>query len=112
MLIVFLFIILKIVSIKYKRHGYLLFNIYKPQYQEVKEKLTLLASEKNVNLSDVNYNIRKPWLIVFKNTDLKTTNSLIKDLEKAFSKKPKKITMYNYWFLIGFLTLLVILWRF
>jgi|AntAceMinimDraft_18_1070375.scaffolds.fasta_scaffold00117_24 hypothetical protein len=104
--------LLKFISIKKKRHGTFLFNTYKKQYKELKSDITSLTEVLEIDNKNINYNQRKPWLVVIKDVELKKANELFKKLDNTYTHKPKKLTMYNYWFVIIFLTLMVILWRF
>lgn len=111
-LIIIIFIILKICSIIKKRHGYFLFNTYKKDYFEVKNQLENLAETLEIDKSVINYNIKKPYLIIFNQVDYKTIKKLAGKLDKVFVKKPKKITMYHYWSVVIYLILVAIIWRF
>jgi hypothetical protein len=105
-------IVLKLISIKKKRHGYFLFNTFKNQYSDTSKEITEIGIELKLSQENINYNLRKPWLVVLKDVELKKANDFNKKLDKVFSKKPKKLTMYNYWFVVAFLIAMVVLWRF
>jgi len=104
--------LLKFISIKKKRHGSFLFNTYKKQYMDIKRDISSLAEEFEIDNKNINYNQRKPWLVVIKDVELNKANKFLKKLDNTYTHKPKKLTMYNYWFVIGFLTLMVVIWRF
>ena len=104
--------ILKIITIKKKRHGYLLFNTFKKQYDDVSKDITELADEFNIARKNINYNRRRPWLVCIKDVELKKADKLIKKLDNIYTHKPKSLTMYNYWTVIVFLTLMASIWRF
>lgn len=104
--------ILKLISLKQKKHGYFLLNTYRCQYNDVFKDITEIVVESEVVLKNINYNQKTPFLVVLKDVKLKKANDFMKELDKRHSQKPKKFTMYNYWFIVGFLISMVILWRF
>ena len=105
-------VILKIVSIKRKKHGYFLFNVYVKHYLDSKNQLYALATKYGIDHSKINYHMCKPWLVIIKDTHLKTVNKMIKDYDSLYAKAHKKITMYNYWYVVAVLVLITALWRF
>lgn len=111
-LILLLIIILKIISLKKQKHGYFLLNNYKKQYQDTKNNLLELAIELEIEKSNINYNIQKPWLVIFKNTSFKKASKVMNKMDKIYTHKPFRFTMYNYWFIIIFLVVITIIWRF
>lgn len=111
-LIIVFTLILKFISVKKKRHGYFFFNTYKSDYSNTKSDLYKLANEFDISTENIQYNACKPWLVIFTNTSHKSTNSLMKKMDKIYTHQPIRFTMYNYWFLIIFIVLLVITWRF
>lgn len=106
------YIVLKIISIKKKKHGYFFFNIYKKQYSELNKHLLENSEEFDIDKSNISHHLETPMFVVISNEDIKKTDNFIKKINKIYQKKPKKLTMYNYWFVIGFITILVIILRF
>ncbi|MBI9008644.1 MAG: hypothetical protein JEZ05_01320 [Tenericutes bacterium] len=111
-IVLFIFVVLKLISIKRKRHGYFFFNVYSKQYPQALEEMIKLADELNIARKNISYNQRYPFLVVIKEVELKTADKFIKKLDYIYIHKPKKLTMYHYWTIIIFFTLMAALWRF
>lgn len=105
-------IVLKIVALRKNNQGYFLFNVYNKNYLESKEILYSLAKKHELEASNINYHMCKPWLVIFKKTTMKKANKLMKEYDTLYAKTHRKITMYNYWYLVVVLILITALWRF
>lgn len=97
---------------KKRNFGYFLLNTYKKEYNEMKTNIYNFSEELNITSADICYNKNKPFLLVIKNTEYKKVNKLVKKLEKIHMHQKKVFTMYHYWFMVIFLILITILWRF
>lgn len=95
-----------------KNAGFLMFNIYRKDYQRVHEDLLQIAGQLGIRKASICHEQKKPFLIVIKGADPKSIHSLMKKLDGKYSHDPKRFTMYHYWFIIGLLTIITILWRF
>lgn len=111
-IVLFVFIVLKFISVKRKRHGYFFFNIFKKQYPEVLEELIKLADELNIARKNIIYNQNCPFFVFIKEVELKKADKFMKKIDYIYTHKTKKLTMYNYWTIIVFFTLIAALWRF
>ncbi len=111
-IVVVVFVIVKLVLLKKRMNGYILLNTYRKQYSEVKKDIYKIAEELEVKQGNICYNRAKPFLLVIRNEENKKVKKLMKKIDKTYTSKKKKLTMYNYWFVIGFLILVTILWRF
>lgn len=105
-------IILKVISVVYRKPGYFLFNIYHSAYKEVQPIIYELAETYEIKKENINYNQFKPWVIVFKDTSLKQSNKLMKEFSKRYAKTHRKVSLYNYWYTVVVLILIAALWRF
>ncbi|XMB72405.1 hypothetical protein RJI07_00515 [Mycoplasmatota bacterium WC30] len=105
-------VIVKLFMLKKRRNGYVLLNTYKKEYDQVKKDINKIAEKLKIDPSNICYNRSRPFLLVITNEDNKTANELVKKINKIYTTKKKKLTMYNYWFVIAFLILITILWRF
>lgn len=111
-LIVLLYGGLKLWSIKAKKHGYFLFNIYRNHYLDVNQDLLKRAKKSDIAESDIRHHEHSAFYVSFHHVSLKKANKLVKEMDKAYSKSKKTLTMYHYWFVVGYLILMVALWRF
>jgi len=94
---------------KYKKNEYyIFFNIGKVGYHRVGYFLKLNNSQ------NVNYKYEKKtfFLINFRNNSSKDVYKLLKGLEKAENKRKISFTMINYWQIIIYVVMMIILWRF
>jgi len=87
---------------------YWLLNINYKNYHKINYYL-LTIEENNVKYT---YNKKFPFLIKFYDSNYKAVKSLLKGLEAQEKKRKKSFTFCNYWQIIIFLTMMVILWRF
>lgn len=104
--------VLFLFSLKKKNFGYFLFNTYGKEYDTVLEDLTRLSQKLHIPLEHICYNKNRPFLVVFSNEDFKKVRKMMKDMDEIYTKKKKRFTMYNYWFLVAFLILAAAIWRF
>ncbi len=111
-LFVVFFIILLIYCILKKDLGYVLFNTYGKEYQQVLDDLQVIAQKNGISSNNICYNKNKPFLVVFKNLSIKKTTKIMKEMDLIYTKKPKRFTMYNYWFIAVFLVIMASVWRF
>ena len=94
---------------KYKKNEYyLFFNIGKVGYHRVRYFLKLNNS---LNIDYV-YEKKTFFLINFKNSSSKDVGKLLKALEKTESKRKISFTIINYWQIIIYVVMMIILWRF
>jgi predicted transcriptional regulator len=94
----------KYVKIKY----FWLLNVNKSEYSRIKQ--FLISQE--IKQDNFSYNRKTPFLLKFSNLDSKAIRKIMKDLEKQENKTKKHFTICNYWQIIFFLTIMVLLWRF
>lgn len=109
---VIFFIILIVYCILKKDLGYVLFNTYGKEYEQVLEDLKLSAQKNGISFNNICYNKNKPFLVVFKNLSIRKTTKIMKDMDLIYTKKPKRFTMYNYWYIAVFLVIMASVWRF
>jgi hypothetical protein len=91
-----------------KRHYYLLLNVGKSGYHRVRYYLILNAKE---GFNYV-YNKKTFFLIKFFDNDVAEQKKIVKGLETLESKRRKQFTMINYWQIIIFIVMMIVLWRF
>jgi len=87
---------------------YLLLNVGKCGYHRVRYYLILNAKE---GFNYV-YNKKTFFLIKFLNNDAAEQKKIVKGLETLESKRRKQFTMANYWQIIIFIVMMIVLWRF
>jgi len=92
---------------KKKKNYYWLLNANKNDYERIKNYF----NENSLDKLEVTYNKKTPWFLAV-NYKAKETNKLMKGFEKAENKLQKRFTICNYWQIITFLIMMVVLWRF
>lgn len=107
-----LYLILRAIMVKKQWHAYILFNICGRQFQGMREDIEKHLEDAKIEPHLVCYKRRRPYLVVVRDTPLKNTSELFKAVDKDRLKHRREFTMYNYWYLIVFIILMVILWRF
>ncbi|MBU1144280.1 MAG: hypothetical protein KJ971_00285 [Firmicutes bacterium] len=93
-------------------YGYLLFNISKKDYKDIKSSLDAQMKDNLLSENQFCYQDKKPFLLVIKNIPWNTTKKLMKEFDLFLQKRPKTITFISYIQIIISLLLLAILWRF
>jgi len=106
--------ILIIKYVTYRKHnfGYFLFNVYRKEYDSVHKEILETALEFEIDRNNICHKRKKPFLVVVRNEDSKKVAKMFKTIDKAHIKAKKTFTMYNYWFLVAFIAIEVIIWRF
>lgn len=90
-----------------RRYFYLLLTINKSTYHRIRYYLTLNTNERVKYV----YNKKRFWLLSFADTDYQEVKKIMKGIE-TLEQKHKTITMCNYWQIIIYLVMMVVLWRF
>ncbi len=111
-LIVLLYAALKLWSIKTQKHGYYLFNIYRSHYEDVNLDLIKRAKKNDIDEANIKHHEHSAFYVSFNHVPMKKANQLVKEMDKAYSKQKKTLSMYHYWFIVAYLILMVALWRF
>ncbi|MFA7076497.1 MAG: hypothetical protein WC152_07535 [Candidatus Izemoplasmatales bacterium] len=91
-----------------KTEYFVLFNIGRTGYHRIRYFLQL-NNEKNINYS---YNKKTFWLLKLFDNGKGEVKKIMKGIEAAESKRKKRFTINNYWIIIIFITMMVVLWRF
>lgn len=95
--------------LKYKKiRYYWLLNANKTTYHRVRYYLKL-NNESNVEYS---YDKRFFWVIKFIVSENQDIKKIMKGIEAQETKVAKRFTICNYWQIVVFLVMMVILWRF
>ncbi len=94
---------------QYKKVKYfLLLNIRKNDFTRV----STFLSEQDLKENSYSYNKKYPYILKFNNIKPDKTRKIMKSFEKKENKNPKTFTICNYWLIIIFLTMMVVIWRF
>ncbi len=108
LVLILIYMIVSAILFKKRIRYYWLLNINYKNYHKI--RYFLITNEQN----DVKYSYNKkyPFIIKFYESSFRQTKSLLKGLETAEKNRKKSFSMCNYWQIIIFLTMMVILWRF
>ncbi|MDT8337093.1 MAG: hypothetical protein RQ856_04610 [Candidatus Izemoplasmatales bacterium] len=87
---------------------YWILNANKTSFHRIRYFIKL-NNESNVSYS---YEKRFFWLIKFYDSDYQEVKKIMKGLEAQETKRNKRFTFCNYWQIVIFLVMMVILWRF
>ncbi len=109
---VLVFGITKLITHKKKNFGYFLFNVYRKQYESLHKDLFVQAEELEIRKQNICHYRNKPFLLVFRGEEHKKVAALVKKIDHIQIHAKKTFTMYNYWVLVAFIVLEVIIWRF
>ncbi len=94
---------------QYKKVKYLwLLNIKKKDFSRVHAFLL----EQELHKDSFTYIKKFPFILKFNNMKPERIKKIMKTFEKQENKNPKTFTICNYWLIILFLTMMVVLWRF
>lgn len=106
------FAVLKLITYRRRNFGYFLFNVYRKDFEIVHKELVDLSTEMEIERKHICHYRNRPFLLVIKDEDPKRVSSLVKKIDTIHTKGKKTFTMYNYWFIVAFIVLEVIIWRF
>ncbi len=105
--------LIKYIFYRKKIFAYFLLNSYnKTAYKRNKPELMKILEEYDIAKNKLCYNENRPYILVLKNITYKQARSITKKMDRFDSKLPKKFTMFQYWNIIAFLVILVLIWRF
>ncbi|HPJ23991.1 MAG TPA: hypothetical protein PK113_03680 [Bacillota bacterium] len=107
-----LYLVARFVIRKRKMMGYVLLNVYRNDFAAVRTFILEAAEEMDIELNRICHKRNKPFLLVLKKVDPEDCQKLLKKVDEHFTHQKKRFTMYNYWFIIVYLVLMVALWRF
>jgi len=106
------FAVMKFYTFKKKNFGYFLFNVYRKDFLDVHQELIDNAKELEIERKNICHYRNKPFLVVIKNEEPKKVSSLFKKIDTIHAKGKKTFTMLNYWIIVAFIILEIIIWRF